>query len=94
MLFNIYSEVIFQNALEDAEDGIEINGTLVNNLRYADDTVIISESTEELQRFLNKISAEGNLVGRKVNTLKTKHSTDVMDRFFKKNKLIVLHFSE
>ena len=39
----------------DDMDGFRIGGTVVNNLRYADDTVIIAESKEQLQRLLNVV---------------------------------------
>lgn len=72
MLFNMYSESIFQNALEDAEDGIKVNGRLVNNLRYADDTIMIADSCEGLQRLLDRLSTVGDSMGLKINTTKTK----------------------
>jgi len=53
MLINMYSEAIFQNALDEAEDGLKVNGKLINNLRYADDTVIIADSPEELQQHID-----------------------------------------
>lgn len=54
LLFNIYSERIMVEALEE-EEGIVINGTHINNLRYADDTVLLAETMEDLQRMLNKV---------------------------------------
>ena len=48
-LFNLYVEYIIINAgLEEAQAGIKISGRNVNNLRYADDTIIMAESEEEL----------------------------------------------
>ena len=49
-LFNLYAEYIMQNAgLEEAQAGIKIAGRNINNLRYADDTVLMAESKEELK---------------------------------------------
>jgi len=45
----LYSENIFERALQDTSDGIKVNGHLVNNLRYADDTAIIADSPEALK---------------------------------------------
>lgn len=72
LLFNLYSEDVFNRALLDSEDGIKINGQPVNNLRYADDTVIIADSREGLQRLVDSISAEGEQLGLRINTDKTK----------------------
>ena len=47
-LFNIYSEKIFQEALEGSPEGIKITGETINNIRYADDTVILASSLEDL----------------------------------------------
>ena len=45
---------LYMRELDD-RDGFRIGGTVVNNLRYADDTVIIAESEEQLQRFINVV---------------------------------------
>ena len=47
-LFNLYADGIMAEALEEATEGIIINGKRVNNLRYADDTVLINSKAEEL----------------------------------------------
>ena len=50
-LFNFYAEYIMRNAgLEEAQPGIKIAGRNINNLRYADDTILMEESEEELKR--------------------------------------------
>ena len=47
-LFNLYAEYIMQNAgLNEAQSGIKDVGRNINNLRYADDTIIMAESEEE-----------------------------------------------
>ena len=49
LLFNLYAEFNMQSAgLEEAQAGIKIAGRNINNLRYADDTTLISVSEEEL----------------------------------------------
>ena len=49
-LFNLYAEYIMQNArLDEAQAGIKIAGRYINNLRYADDTVLTAENEEELR---------------------------------------------
>ena len=49
-LFNLYTEYIMRNTgLEEAQAGIKIAGRNINNLRYADDTILIAESKEKLR---------------------------------------------
>ena len=49
-LFNFYAEHIIRNAgLEEAQAGIKIARRNINNLRYADDTILMAESEEELK---------------------------------------------
>ena len=48
-LFNLYAEYIMQNAwLDEAQAGIKIAGRNISNLKYADDTILMAESEEEL----------------------------------------------
>ena len=71
-LFNLYAEYIIRNAgLEEAQAGIKIAGRNINNLRYADDTILMAESEEELKSLL-KVKEESEKVGLKLNIQKTK----------------------
>ena len=55
-LFNLYAEYIMRNAgLEEAQAGIQIARRNINNLRYADDTTLMTESEEELKSLLVKL---------------------------------------
>ena len=57
-LFNLYAEYIMRNAgLEEAQAGIKIARGNINNLRYADDTTLMTES-EELKSLLLKVQEE------------------------------------
>ena len=58
--------------LEEAQAGIKISGRNINNLRYADDTTLMSESEEELNNLLMKVKEESEKVGLKLNVQKTK----------------------
>ena len=72
-LFNLYAEYIMRNAdLEEAEAGIKIAGRNINNLRYADDTTLMTESEEELKSLLMKVKEESENVGSKLNIQNTK----------------------
>ena len=54
-LFNLYAEYIMRNAgLEEAKAGIKIAGRNINSFRYTDDTTLMAESEEELERLLMK----------------------------------------
>ena len=72
-LLNLYAEYIMRNAgLEEAQPGIKISGRNINNLRYADDSTLMSESEEELKSLLMKVKEESEKVGLKLNIQKTK----------------------
>ena len=72
-LFNLYSEYIMGNAgLEEAQTGIKITGRNINNLIYADDTILMAESEEELKSLLIKVKEESEKVGLKLNIQKIK----------------------
>ena len=58
--------------LEEAQAGIKIARTNINNLRYADDTTHMAESKEELKSLLMKVKEESEKVGIKLNIQKTK----------------------
>ena len=58
--------------LEEAQAGIKIAGRNINNLRYADDTTLMTESEEELKSLLMKVKDESEKVGLKLNIQKTK----------------------
>ena len=58
-VFNLYAEYIMRNAgLEEAQAGIKIARRNINNLRYADDTTLMTESKEKLKRLLMKVKDE------------------------------------
>ena len=57
--------------LEEAQAGIKIAGRNINNLRYADDTILMAES-EELKSLLMKVKEESEKVGLKLHIQKTK----------------------
>ena len=67
-LFNLYAEYIMQNAgLNESQAGIKIAGRNINNLRYADDTTLMTENKEELNSLLMKVKEESEKDGLKSN---------------------------
>ena len=72
-LFNLYAEYIMRNAgLEETQAGIKITGRNINNLRYADNTILMAESEEELKSLLMKVKEESEKVGLKLSIQKMK----------------------
>ena len=68
--FNFYAEYIMRNAgLDEAQDGILIVGRNINNLRYADDTTLMTEREEEL----NLEPLDEGRRGEQKSWLKTPH---------------------
>ena len=58
-LFNLYAEYIMRNArLNEAQAGIKMTRKNINNLRYADDTILMAESDKELKSLLMKVKNE------------------------------------
>ena len=51
--------------LDEAQAGIQITGSNINNLRYADDTTLMAESKEELKSLLTKVKEESEKAGLK-----------------------------
>ena len=71
-LFNFYVEYIMRNAgLAETQAGIKNAGRNINNLRYADDTTLMTESEEELKSLLMKVKEDSEKVGIKLNIQKT-----------------------
>ena len=58
--------------LDEAQTGIKIARRNINNLRYADDTTLMTESEEELKSLLMKVKEESEKVGLKLNIQRTK----------------------
>ena len=58
--------------LDESQAGIKIAGRNINNLRYADDTILVAESEEKLKSLLMKVKEESEKAGLKVNIQKDK----------------------
>ena len=72
-LFNLYAEYIMRNAvLDKAQAGTKTARRNINNLRYADDTTLMTESKEKLRSLLMKLKVDSEKVGLKLNIQKTK----------------------
>ena len=60
------------SGLGEAQTGIKFDGRNINNLRYADNYILVAESEEELKSLLMKVKEESEKVGLKLNIQKTK----------------------
>ena len=69
---NTAEHIMRKAGLEDTQAGIKIAGRNINNLRYADDTTLTTESEEELKSLLMKVKQESEKPGLKPNIQKTK----------------------
>ena len=58
--------------LEEVQAGIKIAGRNINNLRYADDTILMTENEEKLKSLLMKVKEERETAAIKLNIQKTK----------------------
>ena len=72
LLIELMCRVHHVKCQADSQAGIKIARRNINNLRYADDTTLMSESEEELKSLLMKVKEESKKVGLKLNIQKTK----------------------
>ena len=68
-LFSLYGEFIMRDA--EGVGGVKVGGQNVNNIRYADDTVLIADSEEGLQRLLQEVKEASEGKGLSINVSKT-----------------------
>ena len=71
-LFNIYSERIMRDVKAELEGGVQIGGEKLNNLRFADDTVILFNSKEELTDMIQLVRDKSAEKGLLLNVKKTR----------------------
>ena len=72
-LFNSHAEYIMRNArLDQSQAGIKMARRNINNLRYADDGILMAESEEELKGLLMKVKEKSEKAALKFNIQKTK----------------------
>ena len=72
-ILNLYDKYIMKNpGLDEAQAGMKIAGRNINNLTFADDTTLITESEEQLKSLLMKVKEESEKVVLKLNIQKTK----------------------
>ena len=88
-MFNLYTEHIFRKT--NHIPGVKINGHNINNLRYADDTVLIAEDEASLQDFVTAVKDESEKCGLLMNIKKTKVMLLTKDTKEKKVSIYIDH---
>ena len=69
-LFSLYAEFIMRKMTH--QSSLQINGTMISNIRYADDTILIANSDHDLQTMLTSLNEESRIRGLNINRKKTK----------------------
>ena len=78
-LFNLYAEHTTRNvSLDELQAGMKIARRNINNVKYADDTTLMPESKEKLNRLLMKVKEESKKAGLKLNVFFKKKKTKIM----------------
>ena len=70
-LFNILLELVITTAIEDSNIGLRLNGSIVNNLRFADDIALMAESEADLQTLVDLVHTTSKQFGLTINIGKT-----------------------
>lgn len=71
LLFNLYSVFVFRETFDDVRGGIKINAATINNIKSADDTVLITNNVQELQNIINSVVRHREMCGFNLNVFKT-----------------------
>ena len=76
MSVNCYSERVLRESADELNDiGIKVSGRIINNVRYADDIVLIATSPDDLQKLLDNVDEVTRKFGLEISTRKTKVMT-------------------
>ncbi len=77
-LFNILAEQVMRKVLQGFAGGFRIGGKTISNLKYADDTVPVATSTEELQDLVSRVEKAAKEYNIAINAAKTKMLTNTI----------------
>ncbi len=75
-LFNILAEQVMRKALQGFSGGFRIGGKVINNLRYADDIVLLATTAEDLQELMHRVESTAKQYNMLINASKTKVMTN------------------
>ena len=71
LLFNIILELVLRLAIQDQQIGARVQGQYINNLRFADDIVLLAENEEDLQFLVSEVDTFSKKFGLTINKSKT-----------------------
>lgn len=80
-LFSLYTEYMKQKTGLDSDEGVKIGGRNINNLRYADDTILLAESSNDVNGLLMKVKEESVKTGLHLDIKKTEIMTTGLRNF-------------
>ena len=72
LLFSIYAEKIMVEALDGIDEGVKVGGSLLKDIRFADDQGMVAETEQGLQNIMNRLNAVSKEYDMKSNKKKTK----------------------
>src|SRR5580698_10282718 len=72
LLFSIYAEKMMIEAIEDIDEGVNVGGNLVKDVKFADDQGMVASSEQGLQRLMDALATTANKYDMKINIKKTK----------------------
>ena len=72
LLFSIYAESLMLEAMSDVDEGVNVGGKLLKDVRFADDQGMVASTQNGLQRLMDRVNETSKRYGMKINVKKTK----------------------
>src|SRR6218665_298859 len=80
LLFNIFREMIMAMALDESNEGADIEGERIGDLRFADDIALLAEQEKGLQKTLTEVAQVSQKMGMKISIQKTECQMPIFGR--------------
>lgn len=71
MLFNLYAELLFKKGVDQINEGVGVNEVQISTIRYADDTVLITDTDAGFQGMLKQVNETCEEFGMRINEKET-----------------------
>jgi len=72
LLFSIYAESLMLEAMSDVDEGVNVGGKLLKDVRFADDQGMVANTENGLQKLMDRVNETSKRYGMKINVKKTK----------------------